>query len=61
MRLTKCLYHVLEESPSLSVNARSVIISLSFNSLTDAQLLLALSAYKSMCLLTPCAQFNYYC
>lgn len=48
--LTKCLYHVLEGSPSLSVNARSVIISLSFSSLTsltDARLLFALSAYKS--------------
>lgn len=45
--LTKCLYHVLEESPSLSVNARSVIISLSFNSLTDTRFLFALSAYMS--------------
>lgn len=50
--LTKCLYHVLEESPSLSVNARSVIISLSFNSLIDARLLFASTA----CKLNPCAQ-----
>lgn len=33
-RLTKCLYQGIPKRPSLSVNARSAIISLSFSSLT---------------------------
>ena len=52
---TKCLYHCRPSSPSLSINARSAIISLSFNSLTclglvphiDAHPLDLLSAWKS--------------
>lgn len=47
---TKCLYHLRPSSPSLSINARSAIISLSFNCLTCQGLLVHIDAHP----LDPC-------